>query len=126
MTAQIATSSLSSPSPTQSTSSSGLNNAGRIGIGVGVSSGVLFFTIIAFLAYMLRRRTRSLREKGTNKVPTGYDMTGDPTQVLEQNRLMPGVHELHGIPHSRELEGSGIQYSEELEGSVAPCRGELA
>lgn len=75
---------------------------------------------------MLRRHTRSLREKGTSKVPAGYDMKGDPTQVLEQNRLVPGVHELHGIPHSRELQGSGIQRPEELEGSVAPYRRELA
>ena len=129
MTAQTTTSSISSPSTTQNTSSSGLNDAGRIGVGVGVPLGVLFLTIIAVLAWMLRRRTRSLREEGKNHAPAGFGIKGDPTQrpfgvktginentrhVLEQD---PPMHELHGIaqsPHLRELQGSPATHRREL------------
>lgn len=131
MIAQTATSSPSSPSTTQNTSSSGLNDTEKIGVGVGVSLGVLFLTIIAFLACMLRRRTRASREEGKNHSPAGFGINPDPTQrpgvvntgingnrrhAPEQDRLVQGIHELHGIqsPNFRELQGSPAPHRREL------------
>ena len=112
-----------------------MNTAERIGVGVGVSLGILFLTIIAFLAWMLHRHTRSsqTREKGNNQVPANFDIKEDlPTQrpdavntgtnenqshVPEQDRLLPEIYELHDIaqrPYSRELHGSPAPHRREL------------
>lgn len=111
LTAQTATSSLIPPSTAQNTSSSGLDTAERTGIGVGVSLGVLFLTIIAFLACVLCRRTRSLRTRINQPDVVNTGNNENKIHVPEQDRLVQGVHELHDTaqtPYPRELDGSSV------------------
>ena len=130
LTAQTATSSSSLPTKTQVTSLTGLNTAEKIGVGVGVSLGVLFLVIIALLTYMLRRHTiaSQTRLKSNNQVPAGFDALEHlPAQKpdvyntkvneimsrgSETEYHMQQIHEVHGT-----AQGS---YPRELQGSPAP------
>lgn len=115
------------PSPT------GLNTAERIGVGVGVSLGVLFLAIIALLTYILRRQTiiaSQTRPKSGDHVPTDsnnntsrhlpaprpdvYNNTNKVNEIMSQGSEEPEyptqqIHEMHGMARSsypRELHGS--------------------
>ncbi|KAM0804376.1 hypothetical protein BDR22DRAFT_969732 [Usnea florida] len=143
VTAQITTPPLASPSAIRPTTSSGLNAAERIGIGVGVSLGFLFLIKIALLGCVLYRGAGSLstRKKGKNdQVPADFGdslrqrpdldevrANGSTSHVPGQARPMREVPELEDTcPYPRELQGSLVPYGRELQGSHVPYRRELA
>ena len=133
LSVQSTTASRASSSTAHITSSPGLNSAQKIGMGTGISLGFLLLAVIASLIYILRRHKRSSQqhENDNYQIPTDFDIDGDPASgsdgfnarvdenkgnVLEQDRLMQEVHELHD---------TGQGSPRELQGSPAPRRREL-
>lgn len=122
---------------TQVTPPTGLSTAERIGVGVGVSLGVLFLTIIALLTYILRRQTiiaSQAHPKGSDHVLADFDSNNTsrhlPVQRLnvynntnkfnefmshgseEPENHTQQIHEVHGTARSSN--------PSELHGSPAP------
>lgn len=104
----------------------GLSSPAKIGIGVGVSLGVVFSAIIVagFVLFQRRRKRRSkainegngggAEKSGTNDEPKAQELDGDGDDA----GIGPGVRELDAIespPNSRELMGSLATLRYELE-----------
>lgn len=113
----------SNPSTETSDASSGLTDASKIGIGLGVPFGVLVVSVIVGFLIICRRRhkkTSRLEHHGTLAAVGVHPAVGEEEKVGHASEIISAIQQPeHGL--RPEMEGSGgVKGAHEVHGDAVP------